>query len=57
MSNKGSGITLIYNEIYNEIDIMKITKSLKNEEVLWKKTNRKTAAKKYQKDFWVCLVQ
>ena len=34
MSNKGSGITLIYNEIYNEIDIMKITKSLKNEEVL-----------------------
>ena len=31
MSNKGSGITLIYNEI---IDIMKITKSLENKEVL-----------------------
>ena len=54
MSNKGSGITLIYNEI---IDIMKITKSLENKEVLWKKTTRKTPAKKYQKDFWVCLVQ
>ena len=51
MSNKGSGITLIYNEIYNEIDVMKITKSLKIKKFYEKKLPEKHQPKNTRRIF------